>query len=247
MKKARRFWNSLPKLPRFLLNLLVITGLIFAIYTFISAPPFTSEIQYRRVEKANMIGPAEILGIESVSYSGYDRILLAYDGMGAILYAESTDRLHEPELIYREKSGNVTILMAPDPAAYNVTDTMRTATLFAFDNCPEATRAELTITLKTDYRGEAFEKTYTMESRRTNPGYFRFHLNCTNPGGLGAESFALSVLSSIAGYVGRYHMDTVLPASIRFYDNQGQLLGEEHISLRPVEAEAHIAQGDMAQ
>lgn len=247
MKKLRRIWNTLPKLPRFLLNLLVIAILIFAMYTFLSAPPFTTEIQYRRVEKANLIGPAEILGMESVDFSDYDRILVADDGAGAILYAESTERLCEPELIYREKTGSITILTAPDPAPYSITDTMRYATIFAFDDCPEAVRAELTLTLKADYRGEAFEKTYTLESDRTNTGYFKFLLRCMNLEGLGAESYAIQILSSITGYVGRYHMDTVLPATVRLYDSNDQLICEENISLRAVEAEAHIERGDLTE
>ena len=244
MKKIRRIWNEIPKPYRFCMNLTVILLLLFALYTFISAPPFTTEVQYRRVEKAHFVGPAEILGMEAQNFCAYDRILMAEDEHGVILYAESTDRQYEPELIYRERTGNVMILTAPNSNTYNSTDTQYQLTLVAFDNCPEATRAELSLTVSADLSGGYFQKSYSMEAQRNNPGYFCFLLQVFNLRGLGQEGYALQLLSRITGYVGRYYMDTAIPATIRFYDDQGNLIGQESVSLRCVEAEAHAEQGE---
>ena len=55
MKKFRRAWKQTSKKLRFLLYVLINVALITAIYTFVSAPAFTTEILYRRYEKANLV------------------------------------------------------------------------------------------------------------------------------------------------------------------------------------------------
>ncbi len=73
--------------------------------------------------------------------------------------------------------------------------------------------------------GEAFEKTYFLESQRENQGYFRFSLNVRKGGSLGAEGYALYTLRNITGYSTADTSDIAFPATVRLYDEIGQIVG----------------------
>lgn len=227
MKKLRRAWKQSSKKLRFLLYILVIVTLITAIYTFVSAPSFTSEILYRRYEKANLVGPAEILGIFERDFSVYDRFLLADTGDGVVIFAESLQTQEAPEFIYRDKTGPVTVLAAPDPSPLNPDASEKRMTVFAFDSCPDAVSARLELTLAAQINGIPFEKTYVLDAERQIPGVFCFDLHTLSRFGLGAEAYALQILSLVSGYCGSNYYGIEFPATVSFYDAQGNLLAQE--------------------
>ena len=227
MKKLRRAWKQSSKKLRFALYVLIIATLITAIYIFISAPAFTSQILYRRYEKANLIGPAEILGIYERDFSKYDRLLLADAGESVVIFAENTQYPDTPELIYRNKTGSVTVLAAPDPSPMNPEASEKRMTIFAFDSCPDAVSARLELTLSAEYNGVPFEKTYLLEADRQIPGVFCFDLHVLNRFYLGTEAYALQVLTLISGYCGSNYYGIEIPATVCFYDAQGNLLSRE--------------------
>lgn len=232
MKKLRRYWKSVPKPYRLTLNILIIGVLVFLLYTFISAPPFTTEIKFRRIEKANMLGPSQIMGQYERNFSIYNRFLLADDGDGIIIYAESTWDDTDPDLICRPKTGNLTVLGAPDPSPFDAEDTDRSMTVFAFDSHPEAVRAEMDLTLNAVYRGETFTRTYTMETQREIDGVFIFTQHVHSHRGLFAEGYAMQVFTLISGYGGKNFSDSLFPATVRFYDAQGRLIAEESTTVQ---------------
>lgn len=227
MRKIRRAWKQSSKKLRFILYILIIVLLITSIYVFVSAPAFTSQILYRRYEKANLIGPAEILGIHQRDFSVYDRILLAETEEGVVIFAESLETKESPQLIYRQKTGGLTVLAAPDPAPMDPYASEKKMTLFAFDSCPEAVSARMEFTLSAEYGGVPFEKTYTLESQRQIPGVFCFKLHALSRFYLGTEAYALQLLTMVSGYCGSNYFGLEFPVTVSFYDADGNLIRQE--------------------
>lgn len=206
-----------------LINALLVT----AIYVFISAPAFTTQVLYRRYEKANLIGPAEILGIFERDFSSYDRLLLADTGDGVVIFAESMHTQDTPQLIYRNKRGPLTVLAAPDPTPFNSDSYEARVNILAFDNHPEAVSAQLELTLFSQYLGEKFSQTYTVDAQRQIPGVFCFDLHIMRLSHIGAEGYAVEVLKMISDYCGSNFYGTEFPATVSFYDGQGNLICRE--------------------
>ena len=73
-----RTWTArIPRKCKVAWYLLTCLFMGLLIYIFIGAPVFGWKHQYRRVEKAHFVGPAQILGYEEVSGMLYDEVVLA--------------------------------------------------------------------------------------------------------------------------------------------------------------------------
>lgn len=245
MKKLKKIRTQIPRKFRLCILALGLTGLILTLYTFIGAPTLTIEQRFRRAEKAHLVGPSQILGyteLETDFYGGYWNMLIADDGDGITFfcyaYSES-DKLSQTELIYRKKTGDITVLSAPFPQDNRDQTTFAKLPVFVFDDYPEAVRAELDITLNALYKETYFTKTYSMTSNRENPGYFQFALTSANLEGLGVEGYAIQVLTLISGYGGRSIPTSSIPATVRLYDGDDRLICERDLEITSVVEQAH--------
>ncbi len=239
MKNLKRIWSRIPRKLRAITNLVLITAFAMALYVFIDSPAFSEEVQYRREERANHVGPAQILDMLPLdSFYRYEKVLLADDGDGVILYQYDENR---GDLTYRKKTGDITVLALPGDS-FSTSEWQRQKSaehpIFVFDDYPDAVRAELNITLSCEYNSENFQKAYTLEARRQSPGYFLFTLCVSNPNGLGAEGEALYQLSHISSDVayGRF-FDVAFPATVRLYDETDALVCERSVTIRTIAAE----------
>ena len=209
----------------------------FLLYVFSGCPAFTVEEQYRRAEKANLVGPAEILGTVELkdAYSVYDRLLLADDGEGVIMYLYRADDISNHRLVYREKMGEVTVLAAPSNDVFWWGRKEIEVPVLVFDSCPAAVRAELELELGCEFNGEEFQKTYS---------YFLFSIRASASYELGAEGCALSTLAQVSGHDFASYVETAIPATVRLYDEAGAKVYEKSLYIRAVAGEAHEARGD---
>lgn len=247
MTKLRRLWKRIPRKIRLPILILSIAALVLMLYTFAGSPTFSTEQEYRRAEKAHMVGPAVILGeTELEMSSNYANMLIADDGDGIIFfchdYTADLGNFDRSELIYREKTGDITVLSAPFSNDSREKTTLARLPVFVFDDYPDAVRAELDITLSTVYNGETFTKDYFLTSKRENPGYFQFHLTSNDPSGLGAEGYAIQVLTLISGYGGRSLTGTSIPVTVRLYDANDQLICDRSTEITSVVDQAHLEQ-----
>lgn len=245
MIKYKSIWKRTPRKYRLPILWLMLAAVLLALYTFANSPTLTVEQEYRRAEKAHLVGPAKILGttkLETIIPS-YENMLIADDGAGIIFfcydYAADPYYFNQTELIYRKKTGDITVLSAPFPNDSREHTTIAALPVFVFDNYPEAVRAELDITLQASYSGEDFENTYALKSVRKNQGYFQFTLGTANPQVLGAEGYAIQLLTLISGYGGRTIPNTAIPATVRLYDAQDQLICEQSVEITSVVEQAH--------
>lgn len=241
-----KFWHRIPRKGRICIQIICILLCCLAIYTYIGAPVFSVEAQFRRYERSNMVGPSEILGTVNLEtgFDSYQKMILADDGDGIIFYCYDHVELEDPQLIWRSKTSDITVLGAPYPTDARTRKIKSQYPVFVFDNYPDAVLAEMELTLTAEYFGESFEKTYTLTSKRTTPGYFQFILGTTNRRGLGIEGYAIQMFALISGYEGKYYQDWSVPVTVRLYNEANELLCERSLEITSVMTQAHLERGE---
>lgn len=241
MKSIKRFWGNIPRRVKIAINLLALYLLGFALYIFIGCPAFTAEQRFRRLEKAHMVGPARIIENYELEPYNYLNLILADDGDGVIFYLYADFRHGSEAFYYREKTGNLTVLAAPDMFSSISLEGSYTLPVFLFDNYPKAVRAELEITLSETLNDVYFENTYHLESQREGSGYFQFFIHAKSS--TNAEGFALQEFSAISGYDDSFNLRPQ-PVTVRLYDSSNELILEEEILVHCVAGQAHTEQGE---
>ncbi|MBE6959581.1 MAG: hypothetical protein E7448_02525 [Ruminococcaceae bacterium] len=238
MKKLTAFWNRIPRPLLVLLHIVVILLCILMIYIASASPSFTAEMQYRRLEKSHMIGPATILGTETVT--GQDKILVAKTDTHLMLYFYTEGRkITSTDLLIRESHGDLTILPAAERLAMYSERSYIALPVILFDEYPEAVRAEVEFTIFLgDYTDPQqtmpYEKHFFLESTRANDGYFRFTIE--------HESYSnhlytkmlqkLANVSRGVNYDGEFIANT--PISVRLYDQNDQMITDQIIYFHPL-------------
>lgn len=229
----KKRWQRLPARTQVLLHLAAITALLFLTYVFMGCPAVTVRSAFRRAEKAAMVGPSDILAQLRPADYPYDALVLADDGDAVTVFALDRRDGNRTELVYREKTGDVTVLAAPGDTLFQY-ESRAVLPLIVFDNYANACRAELELTL----RSGTFEKTYALEAVRENMGYFQFSLTAVAESSLGDEGRALRLLQEICSNSMAGNLDVAFPAAVRLYDDSGLLLFEDTLYLRSAAAQA---------
>ena len=235
MKKLKTFWLTLPRPLRTGCNLLAIALLGLVLYILLGCPAITPVQQFRRLEKAYLLGPSEILEIIEVDADLYDYLLVADDGDGVIFY-DSFWHNDFGGINYRKKTGSLTVLPAPEMYAFQEWAHVLDLPVYLFDDYPQAVRGEMEVTLG--------EIVYEMEAPRTGDGYFRFTLHAGDPMGteLGEIGNAIADFSTLTDYTVAY-VDDYVPVTVRLYDAQNTLVTEAQLTVRTAAGElAHNSQ-----
>lgn len=263
MTKLKQLWLRIPRKCRVVLNILGILILLFAIYTLIGSPAFTAEQRFRRAEKANLIGPAQIIEIVDTKNGIYNHLVVADDGDAIVFYTFSNFADSWGRIYYREKTGPITVLAAPNFLHAGSSKYEIDLPVFIFHEYPEAFRAELELTLGEGLeitepqwkQGEqvvigTFEKSYLLESHSQIEGYFRFNLHAQsedwyvdeygmdhgNP--LDSEGEALELFSWMMTNYSTY-ADEYIPATVRLYDAENNLIVEQDLTIRSAAGELY--------
>lgn len=238
MNKLRKRWHRIPAKIRAVINILGIGLCIFLIYVALDTPPFSVEAAFRRAEKANLVGPSEILAQVRVDNTPYRHLVLARDDSSVTVFAYSWQNDAVTDLLYIETEGDLTIAAAPDQIYYpNFQNS--TVPVILFDNVPEAVRAEVDLTLSAEYRGTTRTKTYQLSARREYGGCFLFTISVNSANAFNAEGHLLLTLQRVTGNSMADTLDTVIPAEVRLYDADDRLIREETLLIRSAAAKAH--------
>lgn len=251
MGKYRTWWEALPRKRQTCILLLAIGLLIPLLYIAVGCPALTLEQKFRRAEKADLIGPSAILGLEYVEMPSYTQpVFVAVDETTVTLCgcypAFFDDNTH---LINRKKTGDLTLLVWPrtvDTMPYEAFE----VPIFLFNAYPEAKRAELEFTLVWD---ESYSREYQAEALREQSGYFRFDIPCpasaviTDASGVSEMNgrdasllYSLALASDYNGGVSRAQF----PITVRLYNNREELICEEILLVQSAAVEAHLENGD---
>lgn len=272
MKKLKRFWLNIPRKRRVCINLLVTACLIFTLYILMDCPAFTHEQKFRRMEKAELVGPAQILASFDQQALGYDHLILAETADAVILFQSDGYPRNQGKLTYREKTSPVTVVTVPNMGYGLYDQQVIDLPVFVFHDEPRAVRAELELefgegmehytevnwnygdtTLTTTY-----EKTWYLESHQELGGFFRFDIHAEPEGEtirdqhyevwhpLSSEGQALEVFSHMME-PGDAYIYASLPATVRLYDAEDDLILEAHLTIRSAAGEIYAQQEAASQ
>ena len=231
--------ERIPRKLQVLFNLLLIATFLFMFYVFLGCPCFTPEQAYRRLEKANSVGPAQILGYENADGTYTTQIVVAETENGVIMsqiYPQSDITYAATSFFYVEKRGDITVTPTPRDLHWRTDEDELCLTMLVFDDYPQAVRAELDFFIfwygGAD-RPNQYEETVHLESKRDNSGYFRFDMPYTydkyevNP-----RAEAISQLSMVFYYPQDWTPPAdAYPATVRLYDEDGKLIIEKSMQL----------------
>ena len=231
----KQLFQRIPRKHRFFLDLALTLLLLLAIAAVVGIPAVGDEVRFRRVEKASLAGPSEILDLFSVP-GGYDRLLIA-DAGEEILFYPFFD--HGYGSVYRREK-NQGVLLVPAPTNMIGGSGGTVLPLFLFVDDPAAVKAEVTLYLSDTVEvklGQVRGLDAPPEERDANTRDRYFWFNIPMPENRWSEKFDLlySLWESNAFYAtaaGEY------PAVIRLYNADGALLESREYVVRSRQMDA---------
>ena len=255
----KRLWLKIPRKIRVFINILCIILLISAAYILLGCPALTPTQAFRRVEKSNLVGPAEIIEIIDLPNGLDDHVLVADDGEGVVLFHyDDFEFRWFSDFLYREKSQGITVLPVPNHTLFGSDLYVVDLPILVFHDHPGAIWAELELVIDEgmgvretqweeggEVRIEYFEKTYRMEAVKYIDGYFRFNLHTESEDlyvdeygqhrgtPLDNEGWALQTLCRMITEF-RAYLQEYATATVRLYDAENHLITEETVIIRSV-------------
>lgn len=240
LKKCREktiaLLERIPRKLQVFVNLLLIPVLLFMMFVFLDCPVLDDHDAYRRIEKANMVGPAEILGYEAFTEKFYENVVLADAGDAVIIAAIPKNRklnIYNNYFFYLPKTDD--IIISPVPEYLSWGDSEVRMSLFLFDEYPEAVRAEVDLEVFWNPGGDEpiYYETHRLEAVRNNDGYFRLDVQISsNQFEVDPAAEAIIQLSHVAMNCGGWTLpEDAYPATVRLYDVADRLVVEKQMQL----------------
>jgi len=231
MRGIRRFFDRIPRWLRVAADLTLALALLLATYIAVGCPAFGYEGEFRRAEKAGMVGPSKLIDWVAVQRTwpsvGYDRILIGDDGDAILFYTYTVGKgtsSMEGRLLRREKTEGLLLTPLPSSMVFGLAEVMP---LFLFADDPDTVKAEVLLRL-------TGEETVTLTAGRrafegdgsSLPGFFYFQLPVT-----GTNRQAMDALARCGA---SYQDDGEdFPAVIRLFDADDRLIAETDYVIRP--------------
>lgn len=245
LKNLKNGWNRVSRKKKVLIYCVGIVVSAFLLYV-VKGAPTDLENEFRRAEKAHLVGPGKILGsvpIYGGSHDAYHQMLVAEDEEGLILYPYHLGSGGYTKLRYLEKTGDVTFFTEPRELMYDWESIEEfSMTVGILDTYPEAVRAEMELTLRYQINVDdpVFEKTYILESRREIPGLFTFQLSDQDATGLWVMGYAMEVLMCLTDpqAYGLYY-DCSVPVTVRLYGEKDDLILDKSMDIVSYARRAH--------
>ena len=232
---GRRFHESrwYPRKLRVLVNSTCIALFVVALYVILGGPRLSVKGDFRAIERANLVGPGKILGIEAGDFSYYDHLLIAEDQEGVILYAyDSKVWYRNEQLSYREKTGDIMVLAGPSYAGSLNRHWDFEVPIVLFGTPAKVTHAQVEIVT-------GGQNNYIVECVRTNQGYLYGIISYKGRETGQWEVDLLQKLSDLSSSQSCSMDMTVIPIHVRMYDEEDRLVGEETVELYSVAYESH--------
>lgn len=234
-KRIASLIERIPRKVQVAINLMLIPLLLLLFYIVIHSPTATPEQAYRRFEKANLVGPSEILGYETITRGTPAAFMLAESADGYIISAVKQPQHHQTrDFFYLQKTGDITVCPAPQELYWEFGGEL-VLTIFLFDEYPAAEYAELDFELYWENGRNAYRKWHSLKATRNNPGYFRFDLEHDH------NQFEVDPLAESIYQLSRvlhFPNDRILasdayPITVRLYDDSGKLIVEKKSHMFP--------------
>ena len=241
--KLKNLLHRIPRPVRACICTILAIVLMLSYYVMLGCPTLTMKQEFRRAERAHMVGPSQIVDtLQERQYDEFSKLFVGETEENILFFGKyftnSSQKGWLDQYAYRfyclPKTGGITV--APAPNVYGMFwdfgGVMLPVYVFADDG--NAVRAELSFTVRGEHTThingsqttESYNESFTAEAIRvSDSGPFRFFLYCDD----GKEGFALGQFSTavtdpryIFGYV-----ETPTCVTVRLFDANEKLIVEE--------------------
>lgn len=223
MKKLKKIWDRAPRPLKVVCQLTAFLLFLLGIYIAFGSPAFSTEMAFRREEKANMVGPGRILA-EFDAIPGSVKNIVADTEQLYILYSDNAKMLS----VY-QKTGIMALYFVPGcfPVQY-FSDISNPVKLILFDLEPNAVRAEMEFELATYEEAKTFH--VKAESRRQYEEFFIFDIYSENSDPIDSDAHVRYELMNLCSTYAAYRPRI----AIRLYDANDNLIRTEAILPGPI-------------
>lgn len=244
--KLKNRLNRIPRPLKACVCAVLVILLAITYYIALGCPTITFRQEFRRAEKAHLVGPSTIVDTMNGEYSEFDKMIVGETEEGICFFGRYynsfpyNDPFDEKQYYfsYVKKTGDLTLAAAPNVwgDSWYFLGFVRYVPVYLFTNEPEGIRAETDITVTGTCRDDSgedlpFTQTFHSEADRSDEGFFRFALSADDEAG----SAALNFLSCVTGRnVIRLNYGyglTSITATVRLYDTDGTQIQEKELTL----------------
>lgn len=247
--KLRNLLYRIPRPLKACLCALLVLMLAAVYYIALGCPTLSMRQEFRRAEKVHMVGPSEIVDTVNNVYSEFEKMIVGETEYGICFFGRygsgrqgTTHRgQRHYSFFYHEKTGDITILPAPNSSAFEWTwyGFARALPVYVFTDEQEAVRAEIELTVTGEYTyyyhgypeidpvQRTLNRTLQAEAPRDDTGMFRFWPEADDQPGLAALQYLSSAIGGNTTNVDRLESLSTIQATVRLYDAQNTLIREE--------------------
>lgn len=225
---------KLPRLKRkwrIIRNIVLILLLLLLCFIVMDFASFSPKAAFRKMEKAYLSGPSDILVMKEEPNSSNTKIALAtYEDYIQVGTIDKNYHLWKGMNLFSYKShGDLTVI------PYNSLS-FDNALVFVVTNMKESMRAELTIKFEyTDRNEKKVTNIFTYEGVREADGVYFFYIENLNekPKFAWERDYNLEHLIETLGWLAnvRYNVNETYPIELRFYSETGEIILEEDLEL----------------
>ena len=219
-------------------------------YIALGCPTLTFQQEFRRAEKAHLVGPSTIVDtLTDEEYWDFNEMIVAENEHGVTFFGFTYNSRPNYNIFtkrsyvfsYREKTGNTTVLAAPNFWALHWSmDSNNSLPVYIFTEQTNAVRADIKLTVNgidTHYTDEKnvtveFSEEFHADAALVKPGVLRCFLNCNTDTGT-AALYLLSRVCSEDSHLNTEEASTVIPVTVDLYDENGDLIATETIEIKP--------------
>ncbi len=230
-----------PKLSRKAKTLIYTSIVLLALTAVIAGNfPITPWNAFRLAEKAHLVGPAKIIGTESVVSEGQDGVIIAKSEQFCMTYAYKHFDFHDSDyLVCKKKTGDLTFLSISSQNGHKDWDD-EYCSIILIDEYPQAVRAVLSLQPYIEFSKNGtvtsrYEKSYTVTATRKAEDYFFFRLDWEAQRGTDIDTWSKddSLIYSLRQELNsnRTGIDPI-PGKIQLYDKDNNLILEREIDLK---------------
>ncbi len=243
--KVKQWIERIPRPVRAIFYTVLALVLAISYYIALGCPALGIRHEFRRAEKAHMVGPSKIVDtLSNDDYYEYDKLLVGETDHGICFFGRhySSRPYDDPfaeklyDFSYVEKTGDITLCAPPIVwgTTWDAFEFKRGLPVYVFTEHSQAVRAEVEVTVvgSTGKNGVGkFTVPFQAEAERAKEGFFRFTFEADRKNSLKALYYL-----SIVGSGDRSDMQTNdrlerITAVVRLYDASGQLIAEETLNI----------------
>ncbi len=249
MRKMKNLLNRIPRPLKACVCSILVILLAVVYYIALGCPTLTLRQEFRRAEKAHLVGPSKIVDtLDKGQYDEFTRLLVGETEEGIVFFGKYFTTSGETgwrdkyayRFYYLPKTGDITI--APAPSIFGSFWDWGGAILpvYVFTEHDNAVRAEISFTVRGSYTKTnlndgsetivTYGGSFSQETvRASDGGPFRFFFEAKN----GKEGLALGQFSTLVTdpHFGMGHVDTPICVTVRLFDANDQLIKEDTLAI----------------